>query len=106
MFQELRSPEPQSRFDLTGDGVVDTRDRDELIVKILGSTYGDANLDGFFDSADLVSVFQAGRFEMQPDGDATWAEGDWNGDGSFDSSDLVLALQFGGFENRPLIPRL
>lgn len=58
---------------------------------------GDANLDGHFNSSDLVAVFQAGKYEtMQP---ATWAEGDWNGDGVFDSGDLVAAFQDGCYED-------
>ncbi len=56
---------------------------------------GDSNLDGIFDSSDLVQVFQFGRYETnQP---ALWSEGDWNTDGYFDTSDLVLAFQSGGY---------
>ncbi len=58
---------------------------------------GDANLDRVFDSADLVLVFQAGKYENLAPGDATWAEGDWDGDGEFSSSDLVFAFQQGTY---------
>lgn len=55
---------------------------------------GDANLDGIFNSTDLVLVFQAGKYETGIQ-DASWASGDWNEDGYFNSSDLVLAFQEG-----------
>jgi hypothetical protein len=50
----------------------------------------DVNLDGAFNSSDLVHLFQVGRYETAQS--ATWSEGDWDGNGRFDSSDLVLAL--------------
>ena len=55
---------------------------------------GDANLDGVFDSSDLVLIFQNGHYEKHQAGIATWAEGDWNGDQRFTTSDLVLAFQY------------
>ena len=58
---------------------------------------GDSNLDGKFDSSDLVAVFSAGEYEDGIDGNSEWAEGDWNNDGDFDSSDLVLAFQSGNY---------
>lgn len=58
---------------------------------------GDANEDGIFDSADLVRVLQAGKYDDSIMGNSTWGEGDWNGDGEFDRHDLVLALQFGTY---------
>jgi hypothetical protein len=58
---------------------------------------GDANLDGTFDSQDLVSVFQSNHYEDEIRLNSRWADGDWNGDGEFDSSDLVRAFQIGGF---------
>ena len=57
---------------------------------------GDANLDGEFNSTDLVVVFAAGLFEL--DQDATWEQGDWNGDLRFGSGDLVTAFVDGGYE--------
>lgn len=57
---------------------------------------GDSNLDGVFNSTDLVLVFQAGKYETGIQ-DADWATGDWNEDGYFNSSDLVLAFQEGHY---------
>jgi hypothetical protein len=63
--------------------------------RIVNTTFGDANLDGIFDAADLVFAFQRGGYES--DEPAGWAEGDWNGDGLFTSADIVLAFQDGGY---------
>jgi hypothetical protein len=97
LFAQLRVPNPDTAFDLTGDGRVDDQDRDELIDNILGTTFGDANLDSVFNSSDLVSVFQVAEYEDSPIGNSTWSEGDWDGDGEFATSDLVIAFQRGGF---------
>ena len=60
-------------------------------------TVGDSNNDGFFNSSDLVRVFQAGEYEVGINGDSTFDSGDWNGDGNFTSADLVVAFQAGTF---------
>ncbi|MCA9200603.1 MAG: hypothetical protein KDA87_23850, partial [Planctomycetales bacterium] len=62
-----------------------------------GTWLGDSNLDGRFDSTDLVQVFTVGKFETgQP---AIYSEGDWNGDGQFNSNDFVTAFANGGYNN-------
>ena len=58
---------------------------------------GDANLDGVFNAADLVGVFQAGKYER--DVQAGWADGDWNRDRRFNSGDLIAAFARGGYES-------
>ncbi len=58
---------------------------------------GDANGDGRFDSADLVQVLVAGKYDTGQ-ADAGWTSGDWNGDGLFNSDDLILALQIGNYQ--------
>jgi hypothetical protein len=63
--------------------------------------YGDANLDGEFNSGDIIEVFSAGVYEDQIDHNAHWWTGDWNGDSEFNSSDLVIAMQEGGYELGP-----
>ncbi len=93
----MRSAEPDRRFDFTGDGVVDESDRDQFILRMLDSTYGDANLDGMFNSSDLVQVFVQGEYEDGMDNNSGWADGDWDCDGEFSTSDLVLAFQSGNY---------
>lgn len=86
-------------FDLTADNLVNGADL-TLWVKDLKKTWiGDANLDSVFNSSDFVSVFQAGKFEV--DTSATWGEGDWNGDLRFNTTDFIAAFQDGGFEAGP-----
>jgi hypothetical protein len=60
------------------------------------TSFGDANLDGAFDSGDLVSALASGTFET--DVDAGWAAGDFDGSGRFDTGDLNFALSDGGYE--------
>jgi hypothetical protein len=68
----------------------------------LADTYfGDANLDGEFNTSDLVAVFEAGHYEDGIAGNSGWGTGDWNGDAEFSTSDLVLAFQDGGYEQGP-----
>jgi hypothetical protein len=98
LFVQLGSANPDVRFDLTGDGAVDDLDRNHLVHRILRTKYGDANLDGVFDSRDLVLIFQKAEFEDPIAGNSTWSEGDWNGDREFSTSDLVLGFQ-DGYEN-------
>jgi hypothetical protein len=88
-------------FDLDGDSVVDDADRRIWIENIKHTYFGDANLDGEFNSGDLVAVFDAGQYEDGIAANSNWATGDWNGDGDFTTSDLVLAFQDGGYEQGP-----
>ncbi|MCA9218198.1 MAG: lamin tail domain-containing protein, partial [Planctomycetales bacterium] len=67
--------------DLNEDGVADQADHAFLIQERFKTNYGDANLDGVFNSTDLVAIFQAAEYEDAVPGNSTWAEGDWNGDG-------------------------
>ncbi len=84
--------------DLSGDGRVDLGDYEYLVLDLMGRPFGDSNLDGRFDSSDLVEVFQRGHYEDDIPGASHWEDGDWNGDGEFDSGDLVFAMQHGAYE--------
>ena len=89
------------RLDLNGDNFVNGDDLTVWVKDLKKTWFGDANLDGEFNTADLVEVFQAGQYEDAVDLNSTWATGDWNGDGDFNSRDLVFAFQDGGFEKGP-----
>jgi hypothetical protein len=95
IYAAISSGSTEVRFDLNRDSRLDPSDVDELIRVLLGTSYGDANLDGTFDSSDLVQVFQAGQYEDSLANDSTWSTGDWDGDQDFGTSDLVLAFQMG-----------
>jgi hypothetical protein len=62
---------------------------------MVGIPAGDANKDGIFNSADLVQVLAAGKYETGEVAD--WVTGDWNLDSLFNTSDLVFALQEGNY---------
>jgi hypothetical protein len=99
---EVRRGGTQPTFDLNDDSMVDQRDRNIWVVGLFKTYLGDSNLDGVFNTSDLVDVFVAGEYEDAVLTNSTWATGDWNGDGEFDSGDLVHIFQAGGFEKGPL----
>jgi hypothetical protein len=87
-------------YDITGDQVVDLADISSFISDSdkLNSYSGDANLDGEFNSSDMVQVFAQGEYEDALLDNSTWDTGDWNGDREFNSSDMVTAFVAGGYE--------
>lgn len=97
-----------NEFDHNDDNIVDIADRLIWLHSVRNTWVGDANLDSEFNSSDLTSVFQAGKYET--DQMAGWVEGDWDGDMRFSSSDHVVAFQYGGYERgfrnpgRPAVP--
>ena len=99
--KEIIAGTNNSDFDLVHDGIVDQFDSNFWVHDLKDTFFGDANLDGEFNSADLVSVFQAGHYEDGIAMNSGWAEGDWNGNGDFESGDLVIAFQDGGYEQGP-----
>lgn len=102
------SSSDDSRFDLNGDGSVDESDVTAVITKTFGTSLGDVNLDGRFDSADLIRVFQSEKYEDHQANDTRWSEGDWNCDGVFTTRDFVAVFQTGTFvrpENMAAPPR-
>lgn len=90
------------RFDLNQDGFVNHDDRAFWVFQLKQTNFGDANLDGHFDSSDLVQVFQQSEYEDSIARNSGWSVGDWNGDQEFDSGDLVLAFQSGGYETQTI----
>lgn len=93
MCQEIRSGDGRAAFDVDQNGSVNVDDHLFLVEQLFQRQIGDANLDGVFDTADLVLIFQSAEYEDDQVGNSVWESGDWNCDGEFDSSDLVLSLQ-------------
>ena len=98
----IQSDESNDEFDLNDDGLVDLLDVDTLVFRELNSTFGDINLDGRFDSSDLVQAFASGHYNDEIELNSNWTNGDWNCDQEFDSSDLVTAFQKGNFSDAVL----
>ena len=92
----LKTTNPSIRFDLNGDGNVSDKDRSYWVKDLKNTWFGDADLNGEFNSSDMVQVFVAGMYETGEENG--WSEGDWNGDGFFSSSDMVTAFVDGGYE--------
>ena len=88
------------QFDVNGDGKLDEADTLMLVNDSLGTSVGDINLDGAFDSSDLVLIFQGAQFEDQLADNSNWTTGDWNCDGEFTSEDLTYALQKGEYRKQ------
>ncbi len=101
---EVASGSGNLQFDVDQDGDVDDGDRVFWIKVRKHSFMGDSNLDGVFDSSDVVQVFAAGEYEDGIPRNSGWADGDWDGDGDFTSTDIVVAFQDGGYEQGPREP--
>jgi hypothetical protein len=86
-------------YDLNNDSQINEADISVWIKDLYHSWIGDADLNGEFNSSDLVSVLAAGTYEA--DVDSVWTTGDFNGDGRTNSTDLVAALADGGYEQGP-----
>ncbi len=88
-------------FDLDRSSTVDLEDLSFLVEGVLNTWIGDVDLDGEFNTRDLVDLFQRGEYEDKLSQNSTWSDGDWNADLEFTSSDLVSAFQSSGYERGP-----
>ncbi len=93
---------PDRAFDLNADTRIDAADLAQWVHDLRGTFFGDATLDGVFDSTDLVQVFAAGKYETGRL--AQWHEGDWDADGAFNTADLVAAFRDGGYDRPAALP--
>lgn len=85
-------PASNPRIDLDGNGNVNQADVTVLVTSILGTQYGDADLDGDVDRADVATV--AGNYG----GAGGWAAGNFDGSaGGVGLSDLAAIQRNLGF---------
>ncbi len=89
-------------FNAQIDAIRDVAERIKFVRNYVPTWMGDSNLDGRFDTNDLVFTFQKGEYEDATVGNSRWADGDWNGDYEFNSNDFIVAFQDGGFERGPV----
>lgn len=101
LSQVVRAGEFQAKYDLDENGLVNSDDRTQWVETLKKTFYGDANLDGEFNTTDFVLVFQQGEYEDSLTENSNWSDGDWNGDAEFNTADFILAFQGGGFEQGP-----
>ena len=90
------------KYDLDANQTVDEQDRTVWVKQLRRTYFGDADLNGEFNTNDFVAVLQSGQYEDGITRNSGWATGDWSGDAEFDTADLVRALQDGGYESGPL----
>jgi hypothetical protein len=97
----IRQNSTDLQYDVDASNSVDQGDLTFLVVEHLQTWFGDSNLDGFFDTDDLIAIFQAGQYDDGVSLNSTWSTGDWNQDAEFDSADLIVAFQDGGYLQGP-----
>jgi hypothetical protein len=95
---QVRAATNDLLYDLNADALVNDLDRQVWVHDLKRTYFGDADLSGAFDSADLVRVLGFGEYEDGVELNSTWLTGDWDGDGDFTSGDLVEALADGDYE--------
>lgn len=88
LYRSLFGISAEESADLTGDSNVDEADVDHLLHVIVGTSYGDLNLDGSVDQTDL-SLWETG-FGLSSGGG--YSDGDIDGDHDVDGNDF-LAMQ-------------
>lgn len=97
------------RWDLTGDGLVNQADLQDILAiagRLLTTSMnplipGDANLDGVVDGSDF-NIWNANKFTPV----AAWCSGDFNADGNVDGSDFNIwnANKFTASDGAGLVP--
>ena len=97
----VRDGKYESLYDLDQNKLLDQEDQRIWVEELKRTYFGDTDLDGEFNSDDIVAVFEAGLYEDTISDNSTWVTGDWDGDGEAASGDFVLALQGGGYETGP-----
>jgi hypothetical protein len=97
----IASGSNEAMFDLDLSRIVDVADLDLWVRSLKKTWYGDTDLDGEFNTNDLILVFQRGEYQDGVTNNSTWGDGDWNGDLEFTSGDFVTAFRDGGFEVGP-----
>jgi hypothetical protein len=88
-------------FDLNNDELVNQQDRTIWVHDLRKTWFGDATLDGLFNSDDLILALSSGEYEDGIASNSIWESGDWNGDGDFTSADLIEAISDGGYDAGP-----
>ena len=96
LSSEIASQKNTATYDLNADRAVNDTDLTIWVKTLKHTWFGDANLNGEFNSDDFVSVFTVGKYETGQA--ATWDQGDWDADLVFGSADFVKAFADGGYE--------
>jgi hypothetical protein len=98
LSEQVRTNTNNPLYDLNADALVNDLDRQVWVHDLKQTWFGDADLNGAFDSTDLVQALASGQYEDDVELNSAWLTGDWDGDRDFTCGDLVVALADGGYE--------
>jgi len=101
LYGHLPSTDPA--YDVNGDWAVDQQDADTLVHDVLGSEYGDADLDGDVDVWDYLTLKVAATREP-PLPAPGWADANFDGLDGVGYADYVLARDHFGWSAGPRAP--
>ena len=86
-------------YDLDGSGSTTMADVTLLVYAVLGTKFGDNDLDQDIDTGDLTTAIV--NFTSAGGSGKTWSQGDTDGDGDVDTGDLTTAIiNFTGARSR------
>lgn len=97
LAQAIRDESASIQFDVNQDGIVDIADHTHWLTDLKMVNHGDADMNGRFESTDLILTFRSGLYESTSP--ATWESGDWDGDGRFTTGDLTVAFATGSYQS-------
>jgi hypothetical protein len=86
LFDAAHSPNAALYLDFDGSFSVNPGDVTIFLQTVVGSRFGDANLDGVVDGSDF-NIWNDNKFQSC---NKSWAEGDFNGDAAVDASDFNI----------------
>lgn len=87
-----------SHFDINEDGEVNFDDAGYLVTHLLGTQFGDTNLDGDVDFSDFITF--ANNFDRP----GHWQDGDFDGSGTVAFADFNLMTSNFGFDSAEPLP--
>ena len=92
---------PDAAFDMNGDGGVSAKDHRAWVRDVKRTWYGDADLDGEFDSRTSWKSSWWQVRELPQPSQLVGPKATGTATGIFDSNDFVIAFQDGGYEQGP-----
>lgn len=90
LFATLQEGAADLLFDVDESGTVTSADVTFLVVTLLGTNFGDTDLDGDIDTGDLTQAII--HFTSAGGEGKSWSDGDNDGDGDVDTGDLTTAI--------------
>jgi len=90
LWSAVSNGSTDTQFDVSGDGTINAMDPEFLVVNVLNTNFGDADLNGHVEFADFLKL--SANFGQV----GGWADGDFDGNGTIAFADfLQLSGNFG-----------